>query len=465
MDPQDAPAGATAESHRWIRRWAGPGLVALSTVIFAARLFWLIDQHGVDLFVHDQWDIYDPVFQDRGLWAIFNLQHGPHRQGIGMLLMVGIDHFSGWNVRAQGFAAGVILLLALAALLALKRRLFGRLTAWDAIIPMVVLTPAQWHHFTGVINLSHSIVPLLLVVLWGCAWTIQQRWLRYTCVIVTNFLAIFTGFAIFIGALTPIILLIALIRSVRARQREQILLVGLAMGSALASVGLFFVNYTFNPALPEFVFPLPRPMDYLEFAARQVGRFCGYHDGKADSIAIGVFMLLAMVMVAGGGLARAIGREGRERAAGVVLFGFAAFSLLFIANAAIGRAPSGVANADVSRYVTLVIPGFMAVFLGATLIANAVVRRSVLVLLTLLALSGHARTSTWDETGMWLSATSKRNWIRNWLATGGSNDPADPRLGQLCQYPIESNVLEELKFLERNQLSFYRSRPGDEESP
>src|SRR5438034_3332519 len=192
--------------------------VLLFTIILAWRLISLVDRCAVNVLFMDQWDFYTPLFDHAGLVELFTWQHGPHRQGLGELLIALLAWCTHWNGRADAFAvAGCICAATLVALL-LKWRLFGRFTWTDLIIPSLMLTTRQWESLITVPNPAHSGIPLLLLVLYAMAWTCERKLVRYLLVLAINFASIFTGFGFFLGLITPAVLLIETIHS--ARQRE-----------------------------------------------------------------------------------------------------------------------------------------------------------------------------------------------------------------------------------------------------
>ena len=93
--------------------------VVVVTVAFLAVLCHLVLavwRFSVNILFWDQWDFYTPLFNHAPLWQIFVWQHGPHREGIGLVLDKLVLESSGWNSRAEAlFMAGALLAEALAA--------------------------------------------------------------------------------------------------------------------------------------------------------------------------------------------------------------------------------------------------------------------------------------------------------------------------------------------------------------
>src|SRR5256885_2369142 len=183
-------------------------LVLSCYAAISIKFFRFISQYAVNLFITDQWDFHRAtLFEEHSFWEIFRWQHGPHRQGLGGVISKLVDPFFHWSSRAQSFEAGIIILLAAIFALYLKRRLFGRIDYFDVAIPLLFLTRNQFEPLIAATNISHGPVPLLLMMFYCLAWTLQHRLARYICIVTVNFLLIYTGFGIFAGFITPVLLL------------------------------------------------------------------------------------------------------------------------------------------------------------------------------------------------------------------------------------------------------------------
>src|SRR3972149_747925 len=87
---------APAPSHLWL-----PMGVGAVTLFLAFRLFRFIDHYAVDVLFWDQWAFWGGLFDGSDPWALWRWQHGPHRQGLGGLVVAATAWLTGWNVRAE----------------------------------------------------------------------------------------------------------------------------------------------------------------------------------------------------------------------------------------------------------------------------------------------------------------------------------------------------------------------------
>src|SRR5271169_3470808 len=138
-------------------------VIVVATVFLAAasRLMLAVWRYSVNIIFWDQWDFYTPLFNHASLWRIFTWQHGPHREGIGLVLDKFVLESTRWNSRAEAlFMAGALCAAAIVAL-RLKQEVFGSLgyrdlDYSDIAIPCLFLTFAQMEALVGEANPSYS---------------------------------------------------------------------------------------------------------------------------------------------------------------------------------------------------------------------------------------------------------------------------------------------------------------------
>ncbi|HVR41474.1 MAG TPA: hypothetical protein VMU84_20435 [Thermoanaerobaculia bacterium] len=423
-------------------------LIALSALACGYAFFSIIATSTVNVLYWDQWDYYKPLFDGRSVWSMFTLQHGPHRQGLGGLIIGVLAHATAWNTRADAFAVGIAIAIAFAVALLVKRRLGGELTAADALLPLLFFNLAQVESLAVVANPAHGAVPLLLAMLYVFAWTIPNRIAAFASIAILNLLLIFTGFGLFFGAITPVLLLIEVIRRFRWEPLA-------ALVFALLSLALFFYGWKFEPAIDCFVFPHPRPLEYVGFAALMFARFFGAMEATTFGIVFGTIvftLLLAVVVVHFVRLLRSSERDARSIA--IVTLG--TWSLLFCANAAVGRVCSGLGEALTSRYVTLLIPGFFALYLHITTLRKTLRTVTLIVLaLALLSLPVNDWKNEMDIARRY--ALGKRVW-RDCYLREHNVSVCDQKIG-FAVYPTPI-IGERLGYLERNRLNLFSAKDG-----
>jgi hypothetical protein len=430
------------------------GMFALALV----RLARLVQACAVNLPFQDQWDLLRPLFSDAGPWACFDLQHGPHRQGLGGLINWFVYRATAWDVRAEAWAATVILALAALAAIRLAARLRGRLAWTDAAIPLLLMATVNWETMLLTPNLSHGILPLLLTLCLALVWTGPDRAARPVLVIGLGWLALFTGFA---ACAFLVSLALAVGRAIRPSADEPVyrrwrwaVLAG--FGAALL---LFARGYVWSPAVPNWRFPVEPLWNYPRFLALMYANLTGWREISPAALATGG-VLLALVLGAFGWALRglAVGRATPRATAVFLLTGTA---LVFGGFTAVGRLPAGIEAAFMWRYLPLLLPALVGLMLALEEWTVATAPRvralaGVAGLLPALVVWGNFTPDRYAA----VIAGGKRRWIESYLAThdlAAANQRSD-----FFVYrgdPESAVIAGRLRWLEERRLTFFKDAP------
>jgi flagellar biogenesis protein FliO len=328
-----------------------------ATVFFGIRLFKLINKHAVNVLFFDQWDFLTPLFKQPTMWEMFTYQHGPHRQGLGLFVSQAIGLATNWNTRAECFGMGFILVLVTIAALILKKRLFGKLTGWDVLIPSITLSFTQIEAIVLTPNPAHGALPILLTLIGGLLLTVDNKYLRYFGLVFVTFFATYTGFGIFLGIVTPIILFLSCLLHWFNKEQQPMAISGGALVISIISFGSFFIDYVFSPVQDCFQLPYEHLQNYVTFVSLELAMFLGF-DSKSNvtyATIIGLAMMLGMV-VAALFQVKQLWDKRKFESKNLVILLLIGFSLLFAVNSASGRICNGLEAAQSSRYMTLLIP-------------------------------------------------------------------------------------------------------------
>jgi hypothetical protein len=455
--PGKGSSGATAapvvagspRRQRWVAL-----LVAATTVALGVRLFRFVDRYAVDVLFSDQWDFWQGLFDGADLWTLWRWQHGPQRQGLGQLVVAAVAHLSGWNVRAEVFVSAAAVCAAAVLALALVRRLRGRWSAADVVVPLVLLTISQWEMFVHTPNPAHGPLPILLIVSFGLAALARRPGVRAAFLGAIAFVAIQTGFTIFLGVVAVPLLVILLVAAWRDRSAIAAHVAALAL--ALAAFAIFFTGYRLIPAVACFRFPDPRPSRYLPFLARMFLRPLELHGG-GPIVALGMGLVVACAAATAWAGWRVLASVGRDREALVVL-SFSGTSLLFALNAAVGRACLGPEFAESSRYVPYLLPFFLAVHIVLTRLPPSRATAALLAGVCLLwGAKELVRTRRWSRADAAYWAQQKAAWRSCYLASHDAR--ACTAAHSLGPVDVDASRIEEkLRFMREHRVGLYR--PG-----
>ncbi|MBI2212116.1 MAG: hypothetical protein HYU52_00575, partial [Acidobacteria bacterium] len=353
-----------------------------------------------------------------------------------------------------------------------KVALFGRLTAWDAMIPPLFFRFGQYEALTFIPNPSHGVIPVVLALLACRSLLIENGWARLAALTAISFFASHTGFGFFLPPMLIGVLLLRGIYEWRNRARAAMsFLTATAVGVAAATmlVGFRFEELRAVPCR----FGSPTVTDHVIWVITMVKASFGFL-GR-DELAIAGATLVYLIPAASAlavsvtRIARTVPDSDDERefslaATPAVLI---CVSVAFCLSSAWARLCLGPVQALDSRYVTLMIPFAIGLYFsiirwdvergmsGATS-ARKVVRLALLAVLMVSSVHGGFHIAQSDRAGVERSRETKRAWVACARA-GGTVAECDFR-SQLKVHPVPSatRLDEKLEFLRERRLSFFR---------
>jgi hypothetical protein len=426
--------------------------IILVLIVFAAtlsRLVAVVNRYSVNMIFWDQWDFYTPLFNRAPLWRIFTWEHAPIREGLGLVLDKFVLDATRWNTRAEALFMVAVLFLATIAALALKQKLYGRWSYSDVVIPCLILTFAQVEILIGEENPSYSVFPELLIILYCLAWTISKPILRYGSVVILNFLLIYTGFGFFMGPVTIGILILDLRREFRTSTSLRLPTAALVV--ALASQASFFYHYQWSTEISCPLFRAPI-WQYPWFMALMMSYFFGLRVVVVASILGSAIALTAVAILAWHFLR--LWRERQWSPIDLTIVILLAYTLFFQANSALGRVCLGMPfAAQFSRYMGLLVPAFLAIYLHVLTWRRKRTQAAALILLLLALIpstlqipAGYSPQAVHDGKAAWQAC----------ILQVGQIDYCD-RATNFPVYPFarKTNLLEKLQFLQENRFNLY----------
>lgn len=424
-------------------------LLGIVTAFLSCSLLFVADRYAVDLLLGDQWDLYAALMEPRTAWELFRWQHPPHRQGVGMLLMASLADRTEWDLRASSFAVAATLIMAALVALALKRALFPRWHSMDVVIPLIVLSWSQWATLLGVVNPSHAAIPLLLVLLSVVIWSVVPEPGRVVMLSVLMFVASHTGFAV---VLVPVLAVMYALRLREGENRPPERICGvLGIAAAVISLLVFAAGLRFGAAADCFE-PLGSDLFFIPpFAFIMFARFIGVSFLKAGVVApiVGAIVVAVALVISGKALVRQWqGRSDRLDAAITILLGF---SLVFAAAAGYGRACLPAAMAESSRYMTLMVPAFLALYFAAL---RAHSRWAAILLLLGVTLGSLPLPGPEHPAAVRSSYASA--WRECYRSLRDAEACTEATRFSVHPKPLDTRLDRKLKWLEERELSLFR---------
>jgi len=365
-----------------LMRGAAGWVIACVFAVLAVRLAFFIDQYAINLLYYDEWDYLNGLFEGADAWTLFRWQHGPHRQGLGNLILAVVLDGTGWNSRAVAVASAVAMVLAGLAALVMVKRVCGRLRSWDVIVPLLFVTTTTVDSYAVTPNLAHGPLPALFLTLYALSLTVGSHATRALLITAINFLAVNTGFTLLLGPITPVVLLLLACQpGLHSRAR---MAYGAACAASIATAWHFAHDLRWAPAVDCFEFPHDPPWLYAPYTGRILTRPLTLPiDAPPGELAAGGVALLA-VGFALYAACRALRSRGSSTLWNVTAV-LAAFTVVFAVATAVGRVCLGIPTADASRYIPYVLPGLLVGYLVIRCSVPAGRRQSLLLGLFLLA--------------------------------------------------------------------------------
>ena len=391
-----------------------PILVALFFLLLAGRLVRLTSRYAVNIFFWDQWIFNNAtLFQHHSVWEMFRWQFGP-RLGLGPLVSKLFDPHFHWNSRAESYLACGIVVAAAVCALWLKHRLFGDLSLTDVAIPILFLSASQYEPLFINTDLAHGPLPLLFITLYCVAWTIPNVSVRYVFVLILNFLITYTAFGLFLGFLTPLLLIVDFWVNLRGK-RKTALYSTAAVLLSLVSLASYFYGYKLQPAVNCFS-PKPHaPAQYLWYASLIFSNLWITSTGWF-SRSIGLVVILGLVVTVAAALRKMLAPTERWTTYAIAAT-LAAFSLLFAFGAAYGRVCLGMFTAQSSRYMDYIVLGIFGAYLYLRSLRHETLRK-MLSAVVVVALLATIPIRAADRNGMRWGSTVKKTWRRCYLQGG-----------------------------------------------
>jgi hypothetical protein len=340
----------------------------------------------------------------------------------------------------------------------LVKRLCGSLRPWDVIVPLIFLTTSSAETYVVATNLAHGPLPALFLTSYALALTIPSHTARCVTLVLLNFFAVNTGFTLFLGGIT--LLLLSLQATAPDRTPYDRILYGAGIAAGIATFLVFFHGFVPLSATPCFQFPHPRPWEYVPYTGFVLARPFGFLAGDSVSqVFIGTVVALGMtgfVMYAGVRLIRSRG----DSAFWSATFSLAGFALLFAAGTAVGRVCLEFISANASRYIPYMLPGMLALYLVIRRTApKSPVAYALLPVFLVLCIGKETGELSKSEAETYFKY--KQRWRDCYLATHDIG-VCDASAGHpVYPSPEVTHLQEKLDWLEQHRYSLFRDRPAE----
>ena len=436
------------------------GALAVLGGLLLWRLYGLTWYFASNVPFSDQWTLWGVLFdgfQWSDLWHAYQFQHGPHRQGLSFALMVPIYQLSHWNIRIEALVIASIQVLSGLLALRLRIKLLGKpLSIWDGILLTAFWGTLAYETIVLTPNASHSIAPLALLLMWANVWLAPAaRWRTALLLVLTHALC-FTGFGLLAMPALIVMLSYQVWRGPKAlRVRNAVLLAG-----AVLALIHFSVGYVFNPAVDNFEGHHVALPEYLGFLSALLQYFFQFQITGAPEgwHLIGGLFFLAMVGVGLWAAMCLLGREsdspqsGDEKFWAMVLL-LTTTTMTFAAMTTYGRTLLGLPAAYASRYMVLLLPGFLGLYLVAFKFRGRTWIPLLALALLMAGRQGPEYRRSWKSGELYDGI--KACWLHTYLQTGsfdGATEKTRLTYPEIGFQPIWMGSPGEWEYLKQQEL-------------
>jgi len=445
--------------------------IAVLCVILYVNWVFMVARFQTNVMFWDQWQFYLPLFQEQGWWARAMQQNGPHREGLGFVVSGWILGATQWDVRYDSVWTASVLLLAAGLAVRLKWKMTGAISFLDAWIPLMCLTPGQFETILAVPHVSHSVLPFALMLLAANVWLSSSPALQYLGTAAIAVVLTFTGFGLFAAGVIAILLVASAGGHALVGDRRRVCLA--AAGTALCAAGwaLFMQDYVFQPSVENFRFPWTPWTDYARFIALMLNLSTGEIGQWLPPYLLGG--MLTLIVISSAVSILWLWLKNRRSPRHDVLVLLMGSGLIFVAVTAIGRVSLGPVAGTAPRYLSLLIPMWLAIHLAAAISARRPMAVAATVCVWVLAASSYVTVFgrspvEWpgtigltraDLNSVLHYGTNKAAWVEVYVATGRWEAAQTALRDFLHPNPIGSNFDDKFRFLRERKLSFFAGEP------
>jgi len=384
------PAGP----RRDLTRTAKIGAARLLLIAPAFISFNYIFRFAVDVPYWDAWQfvpLLGEFYEGKLPLELLIQQHNEHRIVLPRILMLLLARLTHYDTRAEMYASWLMLCVIVILYFLVHARSIG--TSFSSVaafvpIPWVVLTLGQHENLLWGWQIQVALAALLLVVtLFFIETSLVRPW-RFVLALMTAAGCTFsfgTGLIVWPTGLLQLLLLAR--RGISPSRRN--LATGTWILGGTCCLALYFSGYRAPSGHPRFLGPLQHPGAFFAALCAVLGNPFTSNAMLAPIIGAVVLAFLTAVLL----LAARGGLDWQRAPLAIPLIASSLFAALLIV---IGRGGFGIPELTISRYVTLVVPGFAGAQMAALAIRD---RRSRLFLeIAVWSLAGMAVFASFDGT-------------------------------------------------------------------
>lgn len=340
-------------------------LVWIVFFVLSSYLIWVVGSMSSNLPFSDQIDIFFGYLKNQDAVTLFLQQHGPHRQGLGAIVMSHTLSLMNWNFSVISYITAVAMILSAYIFMLSNERYSISWIVRIAIISLL-LSLGSGELLTVTPNISHSSLPILFsfiifyLIIKGGAVSEKKQ----IIIVLVAVVSLFTGFGVFLFLAYLAVLTLMLLNQLffRGESSIKIIVCYVVIYIVMAlSASIFFMNYSSSTAEGCAPSAIHNLWNVLIYSFNVTSIIYGGSNLGGLSAPIGFFQVLLFAVISVVCAFRLV-KTGDGFAAGVLVLTLVSMS--FILNVAVGRHCLGGDSAFASRYYPLSSLGVIGVLLA-----------------------------------------------------------------------------------------------------
>jgi len=405
--------------------------------------------NSVNLIYWDQWDFYNTLFKNQSYLDTFLTIHGPHRQGLSFVIDRIILDFTSWNNKWESIFIGILYFIAsLIALLTLKynKKIIDGLDI--IVVGLIFLNKNLLETCLFAANPAHGAFPILGIV-FIIYYFFKNKYSYFKIkdlfiIIFLTYLTTFSGFGVFIGLVIPFVYFFLLFFSPKVKIRSNVFRIIFFFLSFLPIL-LFFINYQFESANPNFKFPHDPLIEYFSFIGYMLANLFSANGYYVFGEVILILLIISIIYSI-----FKLYYSSKNTVIHLVNLTIASYLIVFLLNVAIGRVSLSLRYGEANRYLPYMFLFYFLIFLYIEQI-KYIKSKLFLKLLLIFVLSLSFFNSNTFEEELYSHSIKKHNFI----ACMRDSDDLKKCNESYPIYPELEPIVHKVEFLKENKLNFY----------
>ncbi len=422
-------------------------LIAGSYLILSFKLLRFVYSYSENVLFWDQWDIFDQVLKGDSLFNLFFYQHNEHRMGVSLLITKMLAQLTGWDVRFETIIIGIVIILSSTIALVIKQKITHRLEIYDILIPFLFLNLYQYENLIWGFQIGFTL-PLLFLMTAVLLFASKGSPKTYACLLLLSFVSAYTHLhGLFVSLLIAVYFLIkfqAASENNSTARRKYFIYLAISVLVLLS----YFVGYHRSRFLGAENFNL---IEFFQYIFYQTNSLTGNYNKHLlgymliPSIAIWAFVSLLISSI---------------RTKNIIytypILSLFLFSLLFSVMTAYGRIGAGGINgAYTSRYVTLMIPLYLGIYIYLVKFLNITIKNALMTFMVVFFVFVSSQNNHFNYTYAAGRKTALKNWTTCYKRFENLKYCQAVTAIDIYHSPDAIDLESKLQFLKRNSLSFF----------